>query len=470
MRADLRLVDGKSKKFWTIETDGAKYTVRYGRIGTDGREQVKTFATAAEAEKAAEKLIAQKTKKGYSPVAAAAGKPSTGVAIEVADGVVRVSAGGPQIEFRHVELSREDEGEAHDRVSAELHVRLPEAVGGIPAERWVKALSLLTHDAYDGTGSLVLEDGEPFWTSLNAAARLLGIEVVDVVREVGAATAYPLGYEVLRDAEYIWDADADDDDDDVVLVEEPEPAAELPGSTDALLARAAELIETGIAGGEKLDPNDAYGAYKKSGRRDSPSFAEAQDILSSVDARDDNAGRSHATRGHWYERLEYQSYPRCAYETAKAWEKAVDANPDELEWTRRAAFAHMRSGKNAKALKLLNKLVKADKKNAFNYYLRGRCHLMIAKKDKALKELNKAIDLDDRDPRFFIARSECVAGDAAKADRQHAVELRKSVTIEPDADAHMLAGHAAELARGPADVHAMKKLRRWWDLLGNRVD
>jgi predicted DNA-binding WGR domain protein len=39
--------------------------VNYGKLGTDGQTQVKTFATAEEATKAADKLIAEKTKKGY---------------------------------------------------------------------------------------------------------------------------------------------------------------------------------------------------------------------------------------------------------------------------------------------------------------------------------------------------------------------------------------------------------------------
>lgn len=39
--------------------------MRYGRIGTDGQTKSKSFADHAAASAAADKLIAQKVKKGY---------------------------------------------------------------------------------------------------------------------------------------------------------------------------------------------------------------------------------------------------------------------------------------------------------------------------------------------------------------------------------------------------------------------
>ena len=57
-----------SNKFWEIELSGTSFTTRYGRIGTDGQETTKSFATAAEAKKAYDKLVAEKTKKGYVEV------------------------------------------------------------------------------------------------------------------------------------------------------------------------------------------------------------------------------------------------------------------------------------------------------------------------------------------------------------------------------------------------------------------
>jgi predicted DNA-binding WGR domain protein len=59
-------VDGKSSKFWEVSVDGNEVIVRYGRIGTDGQTKTKTFEDAESAQTHAEKLITQKTGKGYT--------------------------------------------------------------------------------------------------------------------------------------------------------------------------------------------------------------------------------------------------------------------------------------------------------------------------------------------------------------------------------------------------------------------
>jgi DNA ligase 1 len=58
-------VDGKSSKFWEIRVAGNGFTVTYGRIGTAGRAQTKTFASEEASSAAAETLIGKKTGKGY---------------------------------------------------------------------------------------------------------------------------------------------------------------------------------------------------------------------------------------------------------------------------------------------------------------------------------------------------------------------------------------------------------------------
>src|SRR3954471_13456015 len=59
------LVEGTSSKFWEITLDGASFTTTYGRIGTDGQSTTKEWKNEAEAKKQYDKLIAEKTKKGY---------------------------------------------------------------------------------------------------------------------------------------------------------------------------------------------------------------------------------------------------------------------------------------------------------------------------------------------------------------------------------------------------------------------
>lgn len=57
--------DGKSDKFWQIEVEGEGFSVQYGKTGTTGQTQSKSFGSNDEAQKAADKLIAEKVKKGY---------------------------------------------------------------------------------------------------------------------------------------------------------------------------------------------------------------------------------------------------------------------------------------------------------------------------------------------------------------------------------------------------------------------
>ncbi len=57
--------DEKSHKFWAVEQQGNELHINWGKVGTNGQSQVKSFADAAAAEKAELKLIAEKIKKGY---------------------------------------------------------------------------------------------------------------------------------------------------------------------------------------------------------------------------------------------------------------------------------------------------------------------------------------------------------------------------------------------------------------------
>jgi len=60
--------EGTSNKFWQIDLSGKSFTTTYGKIGTDGQKTIKSWKTEAEAKKEYDKLIAEKTKKGYQLV------------------------------------------------------------------------------------------------------------------------------------------------------------------------------------------------------------------------------------------------------------------------------------------------------------------------------------------------------------------------------------------------------------------
>ena len=71
--------DDKSNKFWEIEMSGTEVTTRWGKIGTDGQEKTKDFGSEEKAQKEYDKLVEEKTKKGYELVGGGSngnGKPA----------------------------------------------------------------------------------------------------------------------------------------------------------------------------------------------------------------------------------------------------------------------------------------------------------------------------------------------------------------------------------------------------------
>ncbi|ULH27803.1 LIC_11051 family fibronectin-binding protein [Leptospira weilii] len=66
MKHHLTYKDDKSDKFWNIEVSGKSFTVTYGKMGTAGQTQTKTFGSEEECQKEAKKLLSEKLKKGYA--------------------------------------------------------------------------------------------------------------------------------------------------------------------------------------------------------------------------------------------------------------------------------------------------------------------------------------------------------------------------------------------------------------------
>ncbi|EMM72226.1 leucine rich repeat protein [Leptospira weilii str. 2006001855] len=65
MKHQLIYQDATSNKFWNIEAAGNTFTVTYGKIGTNGQTQTKSFDTEEKCLKEAQKLLSEKLKKGY---------------------------------------------------------------------------------------------------------------------------------------------------------------------------------------------------------------------------------------------------------------------------------------------------------------------------------------------------------------------------------------------------------------------
>ena len=65
------LSDGSSDKFWEVSRSGSDVTVHYGRIGTNGQTKLKDLGSEDKAKANVEKLIREKTAKGYVEVGGA---------------------------------------------------------------------------------------------------------------------------------------------------------------------------------------------------------------------------------------------------------------------------------------------------------------------------------------------------------------------------------------------------------------
>ncbi|SDP15628.1 DUF4132 domain-containing protein [Lentzea jiangxiensis] len=70
------LVAAGSAKFWEVGLTGAVTTVRFGRLGAAGQTRVRELASEAAAEAHVARLVAEKEKKGYRPVAASETPPA----------------------------------------------------------------------------------------------------------------------------------------------------------------------------------------------------------------------------------------------------------------------------------------------------------------------------------------------------------------------------------------------------------
>jgi uncharacterized protein (TIGR02996 family) len=115
--------DAKSHKFWTIDVEGDGFTVTYGKVGTAGQTQTKSFPSPEKAQAEADKLVREKTGKGYVETTPRA---TTSVA-EALEATIRAEpndlaawcayadhlteADDPRGEFMQVQIALEDEGQ-----------------------------------------------------------------------------------------------------------------------------------------------------------------------------------------------------------------------------------------------------------------------------------------------------------------------------------------------------------------------
>ena len=144
--------DEKSNKFWTIEVNGNSYTVNYGKVGTAGQTQTKDFADDAACQKAVDKLIAEKTKKGY---------------VEQAEGseLPKPTAKPEKGELK-IPKYKEKEGSSLEENQFVVNIKKPESIAGAlkwqidNADEFLERFDELASDGELGVSFGIIEDEE----------------------------------------------------------------------------------------------------------------------------------------------------------------------------------------------------------------------------------------------------------------------------------------------------------------------
>ncbi len=149
--------DAKSHKFWTIDVSGSSFTVTYGKVGTTGQTQTKSFPTPEKAQAEADKLIREKTGKGYRETTPKAEVPQAEAfeaglldhphdpARWAAYSDYLTEQGDPRGEFMRVQLALEDES-----LTAADRKKLKKAEAELLAaheREWLGPLAAFTVDA-----------------------------------------------------------------------------------------------------------------------------------------------------------------------------------------------------------------------------------------------------------------------------------------------------------------------------------
>jgi predicted DNA-binding WGR domain protein len=152
------LVEGTSSKFWEIKLEGASFTTTYGKLGTAGTSTSKSFADEATAKKEHDKLVAEKTKKGYLPAGGGGGAGGGGAPTKAGTA------------FRLSDLEQLD-GRPHDRAETFMGQKIvdfdPEDDETALKDPARKAWRLMV-EAGDGTLDELLEKLQAFVDHPNA--------------------------------------------------------------------------------------------------------------------------------------------------------------------------------------------------------------------------------------------------------------------------------------------------------------
>ncbi len=110
-------VEGTSSKFWEITLEGTSFKTTYGKIGTAGQTTLKSFGSAELAKKEYEKVIGEKTKKGYVLAGADGGAPAAAAPKKAAKAVTAPVTSTGTLDARNDALEQALIADPNDRAA-----------------------------------------------------------------------------------------------------------------------------------------------------------------------------------------------------------------------------------------------------------------------------------------------------------------------------------------------------------------
>lgn len=384
--------------------------------------------------------------------------------IEAKKNKIKVTEKANSVELLYEEISRESEDEyIHDRVEAELYLKLPEKFEKFPAGSWLSIAYAYTHDSYDDADNLILEDGGVSVKLFDFIVSHLQLKInpQEFLQKIAGKLPEPESFLLLGDNADYWQGKGSHIPRQL-LTEQKKSSGTSLGLED-LRTQIFSLIPKALKDGFYiLNP---YGKFKDIDRKVYPNAVAVLELLQQMDEQD-KTGESHRLRARIYEMGEPDSFAYRRYASI-AHEKALQGSACTLVWERDAAFAFLRAGKLSNAIKLFSKLIKEDVDNKVLYlYLRGYAYRDQAKWEKAIADLSRAIDLDAEDPRFYELREKAFLSNGqtkeSKEDKAMAKKLKakkpRYKLVYPDADL------LSYMKKPNADY------RKWMDMFSIRVD
>ncbi len=283
--------DAKSAKFWNIDLQGGSFTVTYGKLGAAGQSQTKTFPTPEKAQAEHDKLVREKTGKGYLETGAGAPPLANDKVMELAlfDNPADLAAhaayadllaeqGDPRGEFIQTQLALEDPS----RPAAErkkLQTREAKLLSE-HARTWLGPLADFLLDQ-KGTNEYSQKNAYQFARGWLDHVHV-GVLSVNFARALVKANQLRLLSELVVEAEQYFEEDEFDDDEDGADGEHPAFAALSQSGQFMNLRklRLGEISEGEYAGSCHIGLDDIVGLLKRM-----PKLEDAQLLIHGVDVK-----------------------------------------------------------------------------------------------------------------------------------------------------------------------------------------